>query len=198
MHFLRWPRKQIHNLYKWSTKWAQTKYAERALVGLSFAESSFFPVPPDPLLMAIVFSKGKEWLRLALITTLASVIGGMFGYFLGATVFDSIGDWVISSYHLQEDFETVERWFRDYSFIAVLGAAFTPIPYKIFTLSAGFFSINFPGFVLASVIGRGARFTAVAALANYLGKKHKNKIEKYIDLVSIGLLTLIITAVLLL
>ncbi len=190
----RWPQSKIHQLYAWTAKWAQTTHAMRALIGLSFAESSFFPVPPDPLLMAMVFSKGKDWVRLAIYTTVASVLGGIFGYVLGATVFDSIGNWLIEAYSLQEDLITVERWFRDYSFIAVLGAAFTPIPYKIFTLSAGFFAVSFPGFVLASIIGRGGRFFAVSALANYLGKRHKEKIEKYIDFVSIGLLVLLILA----
>ena len=195
---LNWPRKQIHRLYNWTAHWAETKNAEHALAGLSFAESSFFPIPPDPLLMAIVFSKGKDWKRLALITTIASVLGGMFGYFLGTTVFDSFGDWIVGTYHLEEDFATVERWFRDYSFVAVLGAAFTPIPYKLFTLSAGFFSVNFFGFVLASLIGRGGRFFAVSALANYLGMKHKDKIEKYIDIISITILLVIVLSVVML
>lgn len=196
MHsLLYWLSAKIKELYGWSTKWAKSKHAEKALFGLTFAESSFFPIPPDPLLMAMVFNKTDRWLRLATIATVASVLGGIFGYVIGATVFDSISDWFLNTYHLHEDFETVKQWYNDYSFIAVLGAAITPIPYKLFTITAGLFSINFFGFVIASILGRGLRFFAVSMLASYLGKKHKEAIEKYIDVVSLVILVLVVVAV---
>lgn len=187
-----WVRAKIKELYAWSTKWAQTKYAEAALAGLSFAESSFFPIPPDPLLIGVVLTNPKKWKKFATITTLFSVLGGMFGYLIGFLLFASMGDWIIETYHLQDTYESLGQGFKDNLVISVFGAALTPIPYKIFTISAGAFHVNFALFVFASIIGRGARFFAVAGLTSFLGIKYKDQIEKYIDLISLGLLGLII------
>ncbi len=192
-----WVRLKIKQLYAWTTKWAKTKYAEQALAALSFAESSFFPIPPDPLLIAVVLTNPKKWKRLASITTGFSVLGGIFGFLIGFLLFESIGGWVIESYHLQEAYESLGRGFQDNVVISVFGAALTPLPYKIFTISAGAFHVNFFLLGVPSIIGRGARFFAVAGLTSFLGQKYKDQIEKYIDLISLGVLGLIIVVIVL-
>ena len=188
------PRKWIKSLYGWVVKWSGHKNAQSALAGISFAESSFFPLPPDPLLMAMVFAKPKKWLKYAAITLVASVLGGLFGYLIGSVFFDSIGDWLLSTLHLEEGFKDVENLYLQYSFWIVFVSAISPIPYKIFTIAAGVFKVNLIGFLIASIIGRGLRFFAVAGLASFLGHKYKDKIEQYIDLVSLGLVVLLVLA----
>ena len=190
-------QKPFRRLYNWFVAWAEKPNAERALAAFSFAESSFFPVPPDPLLMALVFAKTKQFLRFAAITTIASVIGGVFGYFIGIGLFESIGNWLIETYHLHDEYRELGEKFQQNDFLAVLAAALTPIPYKIITISAGAFKVNFASFVMASVLGRGARFFGVASLAHYLGKRHKEKIERYIDLISVVIIVLLIIVILL-
>jgi len=187
-----WLRLKIKQLYAWTTKWAHTKHAERALGALSFAESSFFPIPPDPLLIAVVLTYPKKWIKFATITTVMSVLGGIFGYFIGFVLFESAGEWLIETYHLQEQFTSLEQGFNSNLVITVFAAALTPIPYKIFTISAGAFGVNLGLFIIASILGRGARFFAVAALTAVLGKKYKNQIENYIDIISLTVLGMMI------
>ena len=186
------PRNWIRRLYNWVVKWAAHKNAQSALAGISFAESSFFPLPPDPLLMAMVFAKPKRWVRYAFITLITSVVGGAFGYLIGFGLMESVGQWIIDSFHLQKEFVDLGKAYSDNATIAVFAAALTPIPYKLVTITAGAFQINFPVFIIASIVGRGTRFFAVAALAAFLGQKYKDQIEKYIDLVSILLLVVLI------
>ncbi len=185
-------RKSIRSLYNWTVKWAAHPKANRALAAVSFAESSFFPLPPDPLLLTMTFSRPKFWWKFALLTTFGSVIGGLFGYFIGFALFESIGTWLINTLHLASGFEAVEKLYVSQSFWAVFAAAFTPIPYKIFTIAAGVFRINIIGFVVASLLGRGLRFFAVAGAAYFLGQKYKDQIEKYVDVISLILLVVII------
>ncbi len=188
-------RSSIKRLYNWTVKWAAHKRANWALFGVSFAESSFFPLPPDPLLLTMTFAKPKRWWKLATITMVASVLGGLFGYFIGFALFESIGVWLVNTLHLEAGFTKVENLYQRQSFWAILAAAFTPIPYKIFTIAAGVFSINVFGFVIASIIGRGGRFFLVAGTAAILGKKYKDRIERYIDLIGLGLLAIILLLV---
>ena len=185
------PRVWIRKLYNWVVKWAAHKNAQSALAGISFAESSFFPLPPDPLLMAMVFAKPKRWVRYALITLIASVIGGVFGYIIGLGLMESVGQWILDTFHLQKEFVDLGKAYSDNATLAVFAAALTPIPYKLVTITAGAFQINFPIFVVASIVGRGTRFFAVAALAAFLGQKYKDKIERYIDVVSVVLLVIL-------
>ncbi|MDX1766111.1 MAG: YqaA family protein, partial [Candidatus Saccharimonadales bacterium] len=188
----------IRRLYQWFLKWAEKPNAEKALFGFSFAESSFFPIPPDPLLMAMVFAKTKRWVRYAAVTTVASILGGILGYIIGIGLFESIGNWILDTYHLHDDYKNLGELYQDNSFLAVLTAAMTPVPYKIITISAGAFKINFVAFIVASIIGRAARFFGVSALAHYLGKKHKEKIERYLDIISLALVTLLVLVLVLL
>lgn len=182
----------IRRLYNWFVAWAEKPQAEKALAGFSFAESSFFPIPPDPLLIAMVFTNSKKYLRYAVITIVASVFGGILGYYIGWALFESVGRWLIETYNLSQSYIDLGIKFNDNAFLAVLAAALTPIPYKIITISAGAFRIAFWPFLLASIIGRSIRFIGVSLLAKYLGQKYRNQIEHYIDLFSILVVILVI------
>ena len=186
------PKDWIRKLYNWVVKWASHKRAKTALAGLGFAESSFFPLPPDPLLMAMVFAKPKHWLKYASITLIASVVGGIFGYLIGFGLMESVGQWIINTLHINKEFADIGVAYKNNASLAVFAAAFTPIPYKIITISAGAFRINFVVFLIASVIGRGSRFFTVAGLSAFLGKKYKDQIERYIDVISLLLLVVIV------
>ncbi len=187
-----WPRKVIRQLYGWVVGWAETKRAEQALAGIAFAESSFFPIPPDPLLIAMVMVKPTLFLRHATICTLSSALGGVFGYAIGLMLFSTVGAWIVNTYGLQEEFVQIGIRYEENAFLTVFTAAFTPIPYKLITVAAGVFKINFVMFVIGSVIGRGMRFFLVAFLMHHLGRRYKDSIEKYIDLLSIAFVTLLV------
>ncbi len=185
----------FRKLYNWFSAWAVKPQAEKALFGFSFIEAIIFPIPPDPLLIAMVFNKPKLWVRFATITVVATLLGGVVGYIVGVGFFETIGEWLIETYHLQDEYEVLSNNFQNNSFVAVLTAAMTPIPYKIITLSAGAFDVNFFSFIFASIVGRSARFFGVAYLAKWLGVKHKDKVERYIDVISFSLLLLIVAIV---
>ncbi len=187
----------IRRFYNWFTNWAQKPQAEGALFGFSFIEAIFFPIPPDPLLMAMVFNKPNRWVRYATITVIATITGGMIGYLFGWGLFASVGSWVIDTYHLQDEYDALGQSFQDNGFLAVLAAAMTPIPYKIITISAGAFKVNFFSFLIASVVGRSLRFFGVAYLAKFLGVRYKDQIEKYIDIISIVLVVVAVGIILL-
>lgn len=188
----------FRRFYYWFTAWAQKPQAEKALAGFTLIEAIFFPIPPDPLLMAMVFNKPKRWVRYATITVVATLIGGVIGYLVGVGLFETLGQWLIDTYHLHDQYVALGESFQSNSFLAVLTAAMTPIPYKIITLSAGAFEVNFFSFFIASIIGRTARFFGVAYLAKWLGVKYKDRIENYIDAISVALLILLILFVILL
>jgi membrane protein YqaA with SNARE-associated domain len=189
-------RRLIRRMYGWVISWAEKPQAEKALGGIAVAESSFFPIPPDPLLITMVLARPKKYLRFALICTLGSVFGGMLGYLIGVGLFETVGQWIIDTYHLQEDFITVGELYAGSAFLALFTAAFTPIPYKLFAIAAGVFTISFPVFVIASILGRGGRFFLVAFLMHHFGKRYKDKIEKYVDVLSVAFVALIILGVL--
>lgn len=192
-----WPRRKVRQAYKWVVSWAEKPEADAALAGIAFAESSFFPIPPDPLLIALVTAKPRKYLRFATIALIASVLGGIFGYFIGVALFDTVGQWVINTYHLQSQFDLLGTRYNENAFLTIFTAAFTPIPYKIITIAAGVFEVNFFSFVLASIIGRGGRFFTVATLMKIFGAKYKDTIEKYIDIFSLLFVILLIGGIML-
>ncbi|PID32434.1 cytochrome B [Candidatus Saccharibacteria bacterium] len=185
----------IRRLYAWVISWSEKKQAERALAGLSFAESSFFPIPPDPLLIAMVTARPHKWVRLATIATAASIVGGIFGYFIGAALQETVGRWIIDTYGLQEQFLRVGELYNEYTVLAVVIAGFTPIPYKLFSITAGVFAVNLPLFVLASLIGRSGRFFLVGFLMHQFGKRYKDTIERYIDTLGFLFIILVVLGV---
>lgn len=176
-----WFRNLIRRMYNWVVGWAEKPSAEKALGGLSFAESSFFPIPPDPLIIAMVTARPKKWFRIASIGVIGSVLGGIAGYVIGMFLFATLGQWIIDTYSLQAQYESAAQLFRDHAFLAVLIGGFTPIPYKLVAIAAGAAPVSLPIFIIASILSRGGRFYLVAFLMHHFGKRYKDKIEKYID-----------------
>jgi membrane protein YqaA with SNARE-associated domain len=182
----------VRRLYDWTLSWANTKYGMLALFVLAFIESSFFPIPPDILLIALCISLPSRSFFLALIASIGSVLGGMFGYYIGLAFYDTIGLWIIQTLHYEHYFQLVKGLYEANAFLSILTAAFTPIPYKVFTIAAGFFRIDFWTMVFASVIGRSARFFIVATLLFFYGERIKTFIDKYFNLLTIIFLALLI------
>ncbi|MEZ5404271.1 MAG: YqaA family protein [Bryobacteraceae bacterium] len=183
---------RIHRrLYDWVLHWALTPHALIALFALSFAESSFFPVPPDVLLIALVLGSTHRWFLFAGICTLGSVLGGMAGYGIGMFLMDTVGARVIDFYHAQAYYDKVSEWYRQYDFWIVFAAAFTPIPYKVFTIASGAFHMNLLGFALVSALGRGARFFLVAGLLRLVGEPMRRFIDKYFDWLALAFVVLL-------
>ncbi len=180
-------RGPIRRLYDWVLHWAMTPYGPAALAVLAFAEASFFPIPPDPLLIALCLGAATRSLRFAAITTVASVVGGVAGYAIGAGGWQLLGDFFFSYVPgvTPDAFDRVQGLYDRYDFWAIFFAGLTPIPYKVFTLTAGIFSINFGIFVLASVLSRGLRFFLVAWLIYRWGPPVSRFIDRYFNLLTI-------------
>ena len=167
-------------LYERAMQWARHRHAPWYLGGLSFAESSFFPIPPDVMLAPMALSRPeKAWLY-AWITTLTSVAGGVLGYFIGLLAFDAIEPWLQTSRYWGA-YETATQWFGRWGVVAVFIAGFSPIPYKVFTIAAGALSMALLPFTLASMIGRGARFFLVAGLMRWGGARMEAQLRQHID-----------------
>lgn len=175
----------LRRMYDWVLHWSSTKHAVPALAVLAFAESSFFPIPPDVLLIAMTVAVPLKGFHFALVCSIGSVLGGMFGYLLGWQFMDLIGYRIVEFYHFQDQFAKIGTWYDQYNAWAVAAAGFTPLPYKVFTLAAGAFQINFPIFVGASFLSRAARFFIIAALLYKFGPPIKEFIERYFNLLSI-------------
>lgn len=175
--------KFLKRLYEWVLRWAETPYGTPALFLLAFAESSFFPVPPDVLLIALSLSIPKRSFFYATICAIGSVLGGIFGYFLGLQFWE-LAKGILFFYIDYEGFEMVKNYFLKYEAWAIGIAGFTPIPYKVFTIAAGFFQANFLIFVLASVFSRSARFFLVSALIYKFGQPIRTFIDKYFNLLT--------------
>lgn len=179
-------------LYDWVLHWAETPYAVPALVVLAFAESSFFPVPPDVLLIALCLGAPRRGLHFAFVCSLASVLGGVGGYLIGWLIWTEVSGFFFAYIFRQELFYKVARLYNDNAFWAVLTAALTPIPYKVFTIAAGVFRIDFGEFLIASAVGRAGRFFAVAGLIRIFGPPVRVFIDKYFNLLTIVFLVLLL------
>jgi len=175
----------LRALYKWVLHWADTPYGPSALFLLAFAESSFFPIPPDVLLIVLAISIPLRAFRYAAICSVGSVAGGVFGYFIGAKLMEAVGRPILEFYNVTEKYNELQAIYQAHGAWAVGIAAFTPIPYKAFTISAGAFAISLPVFVAASVVGRSARFFLVAALIYKFGEPVREFIERYFDLLAL-------------
>ncbi len=180
-------------LYEQVMRWSAHRRAPWFLAGLSFAESSFFPIPPDIMLAPMALARPRAALRLAALTTVASVLGGVLGYLIGAFAFEAVRP-LVQDLGYWEAYLEAQRWFAEWGFWAVLLAGFSPIPYKVFTIAAGVISMALVPFVLASVIGRGARFFLVAALMMWGGERMQGLLRDYVD--RIGWLLVALVAVL--
>lgn len=181
----------LRRLYDWVMGLAAGRHAPAALTGISFIESSFFPIPPDVMLIPMVIARRtKAWL-FASLATIGSVLGGLFGYFIGAVLFEAVAQPIIAFYHYEQAFENLQGWFAEGGLLLVFIAGFTPIPYKVFTIASGVVGLNLPIFILGSIISRGARFFIVAGLLYWFGAPIKEFIEK-----RLGLMTVVFTVLL--
>jgi len=186
--------KFFKKLYDWVLHWAETPYGLLALFLLALAESSFFPIPPDPLLIALCLGAIKKSWKFAFYASVASVIGGVFGYLIGLNLWPAVDSFFFRYIpgFSPEAFEAIMGNFDKYGFWYVFTAGFTPIPYKVFTIASGVFKLNFPLFLLASALSRSLRFFAVAALFRKFGPEIKDFIEKYFNWLALLFVILLI------
>ncbi|MFT6804917.1 MAG: membrane protein YqaA with SNARE-associated domain [Glaciecola sp.] len=184
--------KLFETCYELCLKWAQHRHAEKYLAGLSCSESMFFPIPPDVMLAPMALSQPQKAWRFALVTTVASVVGGILGYLLGYFAFESFIQPVVVEMGYQDKLTQAALWFKEYGVWVVFLAGFSPIPYKVFTISAGFLHMALIPFIIASTIGRGMRFFLVAALMKYGGPMMEAKLKKYIEIIGWGTVVLAI------
>lgn len=173
----------VRRLYNWVLSWSERPQGPAALGVLAFAESSFFPIPPDPLLIALALGKPRRAFWFATICSIASVLGGIAGYLIGWGVWSAVSGFFFNYVPgvTPEAFETVRSLYERWDFWAVFVAGFTPLPYKVFTLAAGVFQISLPIFVLASVTSRSARFFILAGLIYFFGPGIQGFIDRYFD-----------------
>ncbi len=181
----------FQKLYDKALVWSKHRHAPKYLFGLSFAESSFFPVPPDVMLAPMAIAQPNKALQFALLTTIASVLGGILGYAIGYFAFDAISSWLQGT-HYWDKYLLSKQWFEEWGVWAVFIAGFSPIPYKVFTISAGALSMAFLPFTLASIVGRGARFFLVALLLSWGGERLESLLRVYMDRIGWAMVALVI------
>ncbi|MEG1649715.1 MAG: YqaA family protein, partial [Rikenellaceae bacterium] len=189
----------VRKTYDWVLHWADTRWGVAALFILAFAESSFFPIPPDVLLIALCLGIPRRSFRYALIATMASVMGAVAGYTIGYYAWLSNGEFTSFANFFfnnipgftHEIYNKISVWYEAYDFWVVFTAGFTPIPYKVITITSGVFNINFMVFIIASIISRGARFFLISALIWKYGTPIKSFINKYFNLLAIAFTVLL-------
>ncbi len=175
----------LKRLYEWVLKLGERKGGTYALSSVSFIEASIFPIPPDPLLIALCLGKPSKSLYFGVICSIFSVLGAIAGYFIGWGIWELVDTFFFNHVITTEAFEYVNRKYAENAFLAILGAAFTPIPFKVFTVTAGVFKINLFIFVIACAIGRSARFMLLSVLILIFGQKIKVFIDKYFNALAI-------------
>lgn len=180
-------------LYERAMQWSRHPHAPRYLAGLSFAESSFFPIPPDVMLAPMSLAAPARAWRLAGLTTIASVLGGLLGYSIGLFAFDLIEPW-LHRLGYWEAYLSAKSWFDEWGFWAIFLAGFSPIPYKIFTVTAGVITMSLLPFAIASAIGRGLRFYLVAGLMVWGGERMESALHRYVDRIGWGLVVFFLLA----
>lgn len=184
-------------LYEHVMVWSRHRNAPWYLGALSFAESSFFPIPPDVMLAPMVLARPEKAWSLAALTTITSVLGGIAGFLLGALAFDTVAPLIEQAGYMNA-YLRAEDWFVEWGFWAILLAGFSPIPYKVFTIAAGAMSMAIAPFVIASLVGRAARFFLVAGLVAWGGPKFEAKLKQFIDIIGWVVVALVVIAYLVL
>jgi membrane protein YqaA with SNARE-associated domain len=184
----------LKRLYDWVLHWADTPYGSWALFILAFAESSFFPVPPDVLLIALAVGRPKRSFRFALICSIGSVLGGALGYLIGWQFMTVVGERIVAFYGLQPKVAYIGELYNQYNAWAVGIAGFTPIPYKVFTIAAGMFKINFGIFMLASLVSRSSRFFLVGTLIYWFGPQIRRFIDRYFNMLAVAFTVLLVAS----
>ena len=176
----------LQRMYAWILSFANHPYAIWILGAVSFAESSFFPIPPDPLYIAMLLARREKTWQLAIICTLSSVIGGWLGYGIGYGLYESLGELIVQTYGLQPAFDRFQASFNEWGFWIVALKGLTPIPYKVVTIACGVTGLDFTTFTFASLIARGFRFFTLALLFWYCGPSIKEYIDKNLTLVTLA------------
>ncbi len=187
-----WWNKLMKDIYDWCMKLVSGKYALPTLCAVSFIESSFFPIPPDLFLIPLILARRTEAFKIALYTTISSVLGGMFGYAIGYFLYDAVGIHILNFFHYAQKFEEFRHLYNEYGAWIVFGAGITPFPYKIITIASGVTHMNLMVFTIASIIARGMRFFLIAALLWKYGEPMKNYIEKNLGWLSIVFFILLV------
>lgn len=182
----------LRRMYDWTVQLADKPYALKALAVVSFAESSFFPIPPDVVLAPMAMAHPERAWRYATICTIASVLGGMAGYMIGSMLFDTVGLWMLNLYGYASKIETVKAFYAEYGVYFILIKGLTPIPFKVVTIVSGAMDFNFPLFVALATITRGARFFLIAGLFNRFGGPMKAFIERNLAAVALGSVAVIV------
>ena len=175
----------LKRLYEWTLEKAGHPKAERWLAGISFVESSFFPIPPDVMLLPMCLARPERALRYALICTIASVVGALLGYAIGYFLFETVGQAILNLYGLGEEFDGFASAFNDQGWLIVLLAGFTPLPFKVITIAAGATAMPLHVLIFAAIIARGARFFLVAILLWKFGEPMKAFIDKYFAILTV-------------
>lgn len=173
----------LRGIYNWTMSLAQSRHALWALAAVSFAESSFFPIPPDVLMIPMIIAAPRRAYLIATVCLVSSVLGGLLGYFIGAQLFDLIGKPLLEFYNATDAADSFNAKFRDYGAWAVLIAGITPFPFKVITIMSGWTGLGLPVFVISSIIARGLRFFVVAALLWEFGAPIRDFIERRLGLV---------------
>lgn len=182
----------LRRLYDWVLHWAATPYGTWALFLLAFAESSFFPIPPDVLLIAMCVARPERSFRYAFVCAVGSILGGCLGYLIGWQFMATVGNRIVAFYGLGDKVAYIETLYNTYDAWAVGIAGFTPIPYKVFTIAAGMFKINFGVFILASAVSRSARFFLVGGLIYRFGPGIQRLIDRYFDMLAVTFTVLLV------
>lgn len=186
------PFRWVRALYDWVLHWAETPYGPVALFILAFAESSFFPIPPDVLLIALALSIPKKSFKFATICLVGSLSGAFLGYYIGWGLYQTVGVKIIHFYDIVDQFNRVGQMYNNNAFMAIAISGFTPIPYKVFTIAAGVFNVNLIILFFASLVGRAGRFFLVGALIWKFGKPVKEFIDKYFNILTIVFTVLLV------
>jgi len=182
----------FRRLYDWTVRLSHHRHAMPAMAAVSFTESSFFPIPPDVMIVPMILARRDEAWKIATICTIASVAGAMVGYAIGYWLYASVGAWLVSVYGMSEGIETFRAQFREWGTEIILIKGLTPIPFKLVTIAAGMAHLSFPAFLAAAVVTRSARFFFIAWLLKRYGAPMREFIERRMDL--IGWLFLVVLA----
>ncbi len=176
-------RNPLKRLYRWVLSWAEHPGGAWALFGIAFAESSFFPIPPDVLQIALSVGRPRRSYWYATVSCFGSVLGGILGYYIGFALFESVGRKILGAYGLEAAFQQVGSYYQENAFLYIFLAALTPIPYKVFTIAAGVYheQVGLAVLVAASAVGRPLRFFLVASLLFFFGERVKSFVEKYFE-----------------
>ena len=185
-------RQRIRSLYDWTLHWAETPQSSVALFLIALAESSFFPIPPDVLLIAIVAARPSAWLFAAGVCSVGSLLGGIVGYGIGFAFMTSVGEPIIAFYGATDDWNQFLMLADQWGMWFLAAAAFTPIPFKVATIASGAAGLSFLPFVIISAIGRSSRFLLVSAILRIFGTKVRTILERHFDLASLVFLCLLI------